>query len=283
MRRLLLLLLCVLLGLFAPSCGGAEKDPLLVLRFLDVGQGDCSLIETPEGYVLIDAGPEESQELLCLRLRQLGITRIELAVFSHADEDHIGGADGVLSEIEVGEVWLNTPIPDTPAGRLLQEAIERQETVFSTVCVGQVWQLGDLVLSVLAPLNPSNEDGNENSLVVRLQYRDVSALFSGDAGVEQERALLAAYGKAQIDCDLYKVGHHGSRTSSCKEFVEEMSPDFAVISCGAGNSFGHPMGVVLETLQSCGAEVLRTDLDGELIFESDGESLWRKEEKRIWE
>ena len=133
---------------------------------------------------------------------------------------------------------------------------------------------GEVVLSVLAPLQTHIGTGNEGSLAIRLQCGVSSALFTGDAGIEQEQRLIEEYGDALLDCDLYKVGHHGSGTSSGERFLSYLSPQYAVVSCGEANRYGHPFGEVLARLEASGAIVLRTDLLGEIVFECDGETLW---------
>ncbi len=267
----LFLLLCLLL----PSCKGQEAAALTLI-FLDVGQGDALLLRTPDGDILIDAGPDESEELLCLRLSELGVTQLELAVFTHADHDHIGGGDAVLSRFPAKEVWHNgAPLFDEP-GRLLSAAIEQCGAELKCVSAGMAKSIGGVRLSVFAPFAGSALDGNAGSIVLKLTCGEVSAILSGDADSEVEAALVAEYGETQLACALYKVGHHGSSTSSSADFLRTMQPTYAVISCGAGNSFGHPMGEVLARLQEAGATVLRTDLEGEITFVCDGKTLERR-------
>lgn len=277
MKRRLSLCLAALLCLLCLSCR-AENDAEILIYFLDVGQGDSALIRTADGDILIDAGTEDSQEFLCLRLEQLGVSELVLAVFTHPDEDHIGGADGVLSQFPAREVWLNGGSMESPAGRLLLEAAESCGAEVREVSMGHLWSLGELRLNVLHPSGLHSGGGNEDSIVLRVGFGEVSVIFSGDAGAEQEQQMLARFGAAHFDCDLYKVGHHGSSTSSSAAFLGAMSPDYAVISCGAGNSFGHPTGEVLARLEAVGAEVARTDLLGEIVFACDGKRIWMLEE-----
>ena len=120
------------------------------------------------------------------------------------------------------------------------------------------------------------EGGNEGSIVFKLTCGEISAIFTGDAGIDTEENLLSQYGAAQLDCDIYKVGHHGSNTSSSKDFLEAMSPEYALISSGKGNPYGHPHGDVLESLKRVGARILRVDLEGEILLETDGIKIWQK-------
>lgn len=243
------------------------------LYFLDVGQGDCMLLRTRGGDVLIDSGTEASQQTLCLRLEQLGVTELTLAVITHADEDHMGGADGVLSAFPTRELWVNGDLTESESALRLSEVLQDTDTAVMNVCAGKSCVVGDVTVSVLSPFTSDGDSGNESSIVVKLHCGEIDAILTGDAGVEQERMLVERYGADQLACALYKVGHHGSTTSSSAEFLAAMRPQYAVISCGAGNSYGHPMGEVLVRLEDAGAEVLRTDLLGEIVFESDGKTL----------
>ena len=268
----LILLFCLLL--FTSCASDARREGVLQIYFLDVGQGDCTLLRTDGGDILIDAGPESSQDLLCLRLEQLGVTELTLAVFSHPDEDHIGGADGVLERFPAREVWLSgAPMENESAKRALS-VMESSGALIRTVDANEFREIGALRLSVLSPYpNQAVKDGNENSIVMMATYGETELLLTGDIGVKQEAELMDLYNATYLDCDIYKVAHHGSNTSSSEAFLEVMTPEYAVISCGAENSYGHPFGEVLERLDRCGAETLRTDLLGEILFESDGRTL----------
>lgn len=273
--KILLLILMLALLLSACSPPDLEKD-VLQIYVLDVGQGDAILLRSPEGDILIDAGPEQSQELLCLRLEQLGVSELALAIFTHPDEDHIGGGDGVLSKLSVREVWINGSLSEELCYVALMEEIEKSEAVLKTVCTGHGYTLGDLSLFVLSPIEGETQSGNADSIVLKLTYGNVRAILTGDADAASEKTMLARYGEAQLDCEIYKVGHHGSNTSSTAEFLEAMSPDYALISAGEGNSYGHPHGQVLGRLKDVGAEILRVDQLGELLLETDGETIVNK-------
>lgn len=267
---LLLLLICLLsLG----SCQRGDSAARVRFYFLDVGQGDALLIRTPEGDVLVDAGDESAQELLCLRLEQLGVKSLRLAVFTHPDEDHIGGADGILSRFQTDEIWISgAPMENEAARRLLEEANARQ-TAITVVQGREVQPIGGAYFAVLAPIGDVSEGGNESSIVLRVQFGERVAILTGDADSKGEEMLVERYGRSQLACDLYKVGHHGSNTSSSVAFLRTMRPTYAVISCGASNSYGHPTGEVLAKLRDEGITVLRTDRCGEIVFETDGDYL----------
>ena len=269
----ILLLFCLLLS----ACSdGVETKPSLEIRFLDVGQGDCTLVRTSAGDILIDAGPESAQDLLCIRLRELGVTELALAIFSHPDEDHLGGADGVLRSVKVREVWINGEEETHETMTAFRSALEESGATLRTVQSGDFTTLGDLRILVMAPITANDLlSGNEGSVVIKLYYGNISAFFTGDAEEKTESKLMEYYDRTILKSDLYKVGHHGSSTSSGERFIQAVEPRYAVICCGRDNTYGHPHGAVLSRLESVGAEVLRTDIEGEIVFISDGVTLER--------
>ena len=266
-----LLLVSVILSSCMTEIG--VEEGMLGIYVLDVGQGDSILLRTESGDILIDAGPDDAQTQLCLRLRALGVKSLLLAVFSHADEDHAGGGDGVLSEFPAKEVWLSETETESDCMSRLLDVCQKQQIPIRCVNAGEVMRLGDLTLSVLHPFSNLSSDTNERSIVLKLVHKNIAALFTGDVGKDAEEAILERYGASQLRCDLYKVGHHGSYSSSSAQFLKAMSPSFAVISCAEGNPYGHPHGEVLERIEEAGATIYRTDLSGEIVFYSDGERL----------
>ena len=275
MKRIVALL-CILVLLLSLSSCKDEKKALLQIYALDVGQGDCFLLRTAEGDILIDAGTESSQDLLCLRLEQLGVTKLRLAIFTHPDEDHIGGADGVLRRFGAEEIWLNGAVSEEECFTALLRVADEIGAFTRTVTAGDNLEIGGVVFFVLAPFGDEAEGGNADSIVLKITCGEISAIFTGDADLKTEERLLSQYGASQLDCDLYKVGHHGSNTSTEKSFLEAMSPRLALISSGRGNSYGHPHGDVLALLDAVGARILRVDLSGEILLETDGKDLWQK-------
>ena len=249
--------------------------------FLDVGQGDSTLIMSDSGCMLIDAGPDSSESRLRTRLEMLGVGRIDLCFFTHTDEDHIGGGDMLLREFEVGTVYL----PDT--GRDSRSFLEMESAAADAgvpvlpCSAGDRFMLGSASVRVLSPNYPFPDDVNDASLIMIISVGETNALFSGDAGSAVEKDILAKY---RIDgdsescsllprCGLLKAGHHGSSTSTCSEWIETFRPDYAVISCGRGNSFGHPHAEVLVRLKADGAGIFRTDTSGDIYFFSDGKEF----------
>lgn len=282
MKRLLclifvLVLVCASLSSCAPEV--MSEDALCRIYFLDVGQGDCTLIRTRGGDILIDAGPESAQDALCLRLKQLGVKEIALAVFTHPDEDHVGGADGILNQISVKEVWLPVREMDNPSAARMEQAIEDSGANRKNVKAGEVLTVGDVVVATLAPLGDATNDPNDNSIVLRITCGEIGMLFMGDASVKVEKKLIETYAKGHISAQLYKVGHHGSSTSNTEDFLDIVNPTYAVICSSIDNSYGHPHGVVVERLQNIGATVLMTATDGEVVLECNKSAIWHINKK----
>ncbi len=276
---LIITLVCICLHLCACASELMSEDALCRIYFLDVGQGDCTLIRTRAGDILIDAGPEAAQDALCLRLKQLGVKEIALAVFTHPDEDHVGGADGVLAQIPVREVWLPVREMDNPSAARMEQAIEDNGAVRKNIKAGGVLTIGDVVVATLAPLGDATNDPNDNSIVLRVTCGEIGMLFMGDASAKVEKKLMENYANGHLSAQLYKVGHHGSSTSNTEAFLEVVKPTYAVICSSIDNSYGHPHGVVVERLEAIGATVLLTATDGEVVLECNKSAIWHSDKK----
>ena len=271
--RALAFLLLIVFVLGFSSCAESRDAPLAIY-FFDVGQGDAMLLRTREGDVLIDAGTEQSEPLLSLRLEQLGVTELKLVIFTHFDEDHMGGADAILRRFPTETIWISNIQTEPDSYRRMVAEASECGIQPKRVCAGEDFELGGMRLLVYYPTDKYFVEGNEGSLIVRMTFGKTSALFMGDAGVEQEALLMQNNTKANLRADLCKVGHHGSNTSTSQEFLECIEPRYAVISCGAANMYGHPSGMVLDRLTLCGVETYCTGWHGEILFESDGETLY---------
>jgi len=260
----------------------APDNGRLRVTFLDVGQGDAILVELPEGQrLLVDGGPGGNQRLdvgervLAPFLWNRPTQRLDVVALTHPDSDHSGGLRAVLTRFGVREFWEN--------GRWITgteetlRAVERSGACRRTLVAGQRLWLGSALLTVLNPDgsrpldDPPPEGQNEESLVLRLDWRGFSLLLTGDLGGPGEERLLADH--APVRALALKVGHHGSRYSSTGAFLDAVEPAVAIISVGARNSFGHPTPEVLGRLEAAGARIYRTDRDGAVILETDGITL----------
>ena len=272
------ILVAALLGLWIGQDGFRTSPKRLNegeirLHFIDVGQGDAALIQTEAGHILIDAGTGASEDYLRAYLDTLGIQSLRYAIFTHPDEDHIGGADMILRCFEVEQVILSPAEVSSRAHQAVIEAARQQGSEILWAAPDTVLRLGDVSCTILAPLRLDYEETNNASIVLRMDYGETSALFTGDAELVVESELLARYGSdpnGTLDCDLIKVGHHGSQTSSGQALLQAVTPDFGVISCGEGNPHGHPAPGILTAYRSIGATVYRTDLEGSIVFSSTG-------------
>jgi competence protein ComEC len=249
----------------------------LSLTVLDVGQGDALLIETPAGArILVDGGPSGARLVQALG-RQLSPSerRIDLIVLTHAQDDHVTGFVELLQRYEVGGALAGPLDGQTAAYEAWREELAQLDVPLHVATAGRSIDLGDGVrIEILGPppeaLSDTQDDYNNNSVVLRLVYGSVSFLLTGDLAAEGEDALLAS--GADLHSNVLKVGHHGSDGSTTPAFLDAVGPELAVISAGADNNFGHPSPTT--RLRLAGVPLLRTDLNGDVRFETDGSALW---------
>lgn len=244
----------------------------LSVHFIDVGQGDCELLSTSEGTVLIDSGTTESQYELSSYLSQ-NVTEIDYLILTHPHEDHIGGAAQVIRDISVKNVIMPDAVSDSAAFERLLDAMEEKSITGIVAEAGDEYTLGDLKLTLLSPISEEYDDTNNYSIVLRADYGEDSFLFTGDAETLVENELLENYPVSALDCDVLKVGHHGSNTSSSEKFLDAVTPDIAVIGVGKDNDYGHPKENILERLNKYCSRILRTDTDGTVILTSEGQGI----------
>lgn len=244
-------------------------------HFIDVGQGDATLIRTPEGDILIDTGENSAEEDLKNYLDLCGVDDLYYAVFTHPDSDHIGGADMILAEYEV----LNVIKPDfektTKVYTRMMEAIEAEGCTVYNALPGETYSLGEFDMFVLGPDPENNElDSNNSSIVIKATWGNTTAMLTGDAEKPAEESILRTFSAAELGSMLLKMGHHGSKTSSTDAWLAAVNPKIAIISCGLNNSYGHPHAEALARITPyVGESIYRTDLLGTIVFVTDGESF----------
>lgn len=289
---LLLLVLAALIYLIYPYLTPDEVTPPdepdapvtlpeseMQVHVIDVGQGDAILLTTPDGNMLIDAGDNigRYESALTAYLDGLGITELEYFVATHVHADHIGGADVILTEYKVNNVIMTDAAASTGVFEKMLTVIEALEINVIEAVAGESFSLGDLECKILAPLDDYSNT-NDQSIVLRATYGGVSMLFTGDAEGnlegKSEKDILATYPASELQCDFLKAGHHGSDTSNSPALLAAVQPKLVAISCGEGNKYGHPIQSTLDAFATVGATVYRTDLDGDLVFGCDGESIW---------
>ncbi len=252
---------------------GQAQDGLLEVTFFDVGQGDAIFIETPGGrQILIDGGPDNSVLRKLAEEMPFYDRSIDIVIATHPDADHITGLIDVLEKYDVGLVIDSGDFKGTGVFQEYSSVLKDKNYRYKKAIVGDKIKIGeDIILEILNPGEELYEKSNNNSVVIRMDYSDASFLFTGDAERLVEHRLIQ--GGWDIDVDVMQVAHHGSKTSSSQLFLENVSPDLAVISVGENNRYRHPFPAVLENLDKYGIKVLRTDTDGDIGFVSDGEEI----------
>lgn len=260
-------------GIQGTPAGPASSTDELSVHFIDTGQSDCTLICMPNGRVsLIDAGDRQAASAITSYLDSIGIERIDWLILTHPHEDHIGSALEVIERYSVSEVYMPDVVANTKIFESTVAAIKEANSKAVKAEGGMsIFRDDDISFEILSPNGTGYDDLNNYSVVTRLKYGDTSFLFTGDAEAISEDEMLSA--GRNLDSDLLKVGHHGSRTSSTVQFLNRVSPEFAVILCGEGNDYGHPHREALNRLSECGAKIYRTDVSGTIVAVSDGKLI----------
>jgi competence protein ComEC len=250
----------------------APSDGELMFHFIDVGQGDAILITGKEGNILIDTSESRAKEQLDSYLKSAGVEKIDFLVLTHTDADHIGNAEHVIRNYDVKEVLMPDFVATTATYLGVLDALEDKGIVPKLSKAGDQFELGTLKCILLAPLK-DYDDANEMSLVIKAIYGDTSVMLTGDAEKESEGDMVDKWSDATLKCDILKVGHHGSTTSTTDAFLGAVAPKYAVISCGEDNRYGHPHDETIEKLEEMGVEIYRTDLHGTVVFKTDGKTF----------
>lgn len=242
----------------------------LQVHFIDVGQGDCTLIVCDGHAMLIDAGEDSKGTAIQLYLQKQGIAALDYVIATHPDADHIGGMDVILTKFDCGTILLPDCTNDTKAYRNMIDAMEYHGYQATVPVVGDSYQLGAAAFTIIGP-EKKYEDLNNDSVCIRLVHGKNSFVFTGDAEAEAESDML--YHIGELQGDVLKVAHHGSSDATTESFLQAVSPEYAVISCGEDNTYGHPHAAVLNRLRSAGVKVFRTDEQGSILATSDGERI----------
>jgi len=247
----------------------------LRVHFIDVGQGDAILIQTRGANVLIDAGERHQGENVLSYIRRQGVRELDMIIASHPHSDHIGGIETIIRAMDVHKIIMpelpDAIVPTTRTYTDLLQALYELGHNITPARAGDVYNLGGgAQLTIIAPIMDYNSV-NDMSVVSRLDFDDISFLFTGDIERRGELDLVTA--GANLSADVLDVAHHGSRSSTSESFVIAVSPRYAIISCGIDNSYGHPRREVLDRLREHGASIYRTDLDGTIVISSDGREL----------
>lgn len=241
------------------------------VTFIDVGQGDSSLIQCDGHYMLIDGGTAENSSKIYSILKQRNITHLDYIVCTHAHADHIGGLPGALNAATVSHALAPVTNDDNKSFQSFVKYLNKQNVSISVPSTKDTFMLGSAKCTILGPILPTSDNKNNTSIVIKVEYENTSFLFTGDAEREEEMSIMAS--GANLKSTVLKVGHHGSKTSTTYPFLREVSPEYAVISVGKGNSYGHPTEDVLSRLRDADVVTFRTDECGTIECASDGEKV----------
>ncbi|OIP75767.1 MAG: hypothetical protein AUK07_00975 [Parcubacteria group bacterium CG2_30_36_21] len=261
-----------------------EKDRHLEVSFFDIGQGDAIFIETPHKHqILIDGGPSSAILEKLAKEMPFWDRTIDLVILTHPEKDHLAGLLEVLERYEVKQILWTGIIRQTAEYNKWQELIKKEKAKITIAQAPQKIKAGRVFLSILYPFESLEggefKNSNDTSIISRLIFGNNSFLFTGDATKSVEKKILSKCGEkvnCLLDSDVLKVSHHGSKTSSSEEFLKEVSPEIAIISCGKDNIYGHPHSETLEIFKKYDIEVLRTDINGDIKIISDGEKIYAR-------
>ena len=249
----------------------------MAVHFVDVGQGDCVVVESHGRYMLIDTGEADMGQRVLNYLNNLGVEKLDYCIATHPHSDHIGSMGKVLEDYPAEKLIMpelsEINIPTTSTfEKFLLSAEENCDEIIAAEA-GFTYSMGEVEIQILGPCD-QDEDLNNMSVVAKVSYGDSSFLITGDCSFDEEDDIMDNYYN-HLESDVLKVGHHGSSGSTSVDWLEAIEPEIAVISVGEGNSYGHPHDEIIELLEKNGVEILRTDIEGDIILCSDKTKVYR--------
>lgn len=246
-----------------------EESPELIVHFIDVGQGDCTLIESKGEYLLIDAGPDNMGTKIQKYLNDVGVSKIDYLILTHPDSDHIGSVDVIATKFDIGKIYMSSFIKDNKYYHDMLDAFANKNLKWGIPKEGDSFELGDAQVSIIH--SKEYEDPNNSSLCIKVTCGETSFLFAGDAESTAEKDMLDQ--DVDLSATVYHVSHHGSYTSSSEEFLKRVNPEYAVVSCAKDNEYDHPHQETLDKLRGQNVALFRTDLQGGITAYSDGKEI----------
>ena len=252
-----------------------DSAPPFSILFIDVGDADAALVSCGGHHMLIDGGDKSDSSLIYTLLKNKNLTHLDIVIGSHSHADHIGGLPAALNYATADIVLCPVDSYNTDCFNDFKRYASEKSSGIVVPCVGDAYLLGDAVVNILGVNSASKE--NDTSIVVKITYKETSFLFSADAEKDTEECLLNS--KLDLSASVLKVGHHGSNTSSSADFLKAVHPQYAIISVGKDNEYGHPADEVLQRLESAGIATYRTDIHGDIFLTSDGETIALSTEK----
>ena len=261
--------------------GISDLEETLEVHFIDVGQGDATLIKEGEHALLIDAGENNQGSVVVDYLNSQNIKQLDYVIGTHPDSDHIGGLDVVIEEYTCEKVIMPDVDPDTRTYDDVVSALNDKNLSVTAPKVGDTYSLGDASFTIIAPVRDYGDDTNNWSVGIRLTFGEDHFLFTGDAEATAETDMIDS--GIDLSADVYKAAHHGSKTGSSENFLDAVQPDYSVISCGEDNEYGHPSAQTLNEFRTRGIQVFRTDEQGTVVAVSDGSSItWNTSPDESW-
>ena len=251
-----------------------EIIPSLEVQFVDVGQADCTLIRHQDHNILIDAGNNKDGKLLVKYFQDLGITKFDYVIGTHPHEDHIGGMKKVVESFDFGSIYMPKAETNTLTYENLLTAIQKKNKKIKTAkAKTRIVTSSDSYLKVetLAPNSSSYTDLNDYSVVIKVTYGKVRMLYMGDAGKDSENEMLNK--NYNVSADVVKVGHHGSSSASTQKFINSVGAQYAIMSVGSDNDYGHPNSQTIDRWERSGAQVIRTDIYGDIVLTTNGDTF----------
>ncbi len=250
----------------SPASNTAEGQ-LLTAHFIDVGQGDCTLFISGDETMLIDCGEREYADTVINDLKSYGVNELDYVVVTHAHSDHMGGMADILDAVPTENIIFSEPSEKSSGTKTYGDFLDAADRSGADIIIAEpdyTFSLGNAECRILAPFNVSDEEENNNSVVMHITAGTTSFLMTGDAEKAVEKEIIKNY--PNLRTTVLKVGHHGSKTSSHDKFVSMLRSEIAVIPVGADNSYNHPTDTVLQTLDKYNLSTYRTDIDGTITI-----------------
>lgn len=261
---------------------GSGQSKFLSVTFLDIGQGDSILIQTPDGVqMLVDGGPDGTVLRRLSKEMPWFDRTIDVVLGTHPDKDHIGGLVDVLKNYHVANIITSENRSGTGVDNAFADGFKHEENANIIMArAGQVFMLGaSTTVTIFSPdHDPTGQETNASSIVAKISYGNVDFMLTGDAPIGIEEYLAKTY-KEALSSEVLKLGHHGSRTSSSYDFLNMVHPTYAVVSAGKNNTYGHPHKEVIESVRAKNINLVSTIDKGDIQFTTDGQNIWERDDK----